>query len=81
MDRGRSAIITGGASGIGRALAEELAWAGVRVTLADRQAALAEQVAAAIRARGGSAVATELDVSFDTVHDALIEFGQSVPTT
>ncbi len=58
----RSAIVTGGASGIGRALGEELAVAGVHVVLADRQLDLAERVASDIRARGGSATATELDV-------------------
>lgn len=58
----RSAIVTGGASGIGQALAEELARAGVRVVLADRQVEQAEQVALGIRARGGAATASELDV-------------------
>jgi len=52
------AFITGGASGIGRALAEQ----GVEVVLADRQAALAEEVAYAIRQAGGKASAHELDV-------------------
>lgn len=58
----RSAIVTGGASGIGRALAEELARAGVHVVLADRQIDLAEQVASGIRAQGGAGIATKLDV-------------------
>jgi NAD(P)-dependent dehydrogenase (short-subunit alcohol dehydrogenase family) len=58
----RSAIVTGGASGIGRALAEELAGKGVRVILADRQTELAEEVASGIRARGQSASTAELDV-------------------
>ena len=57
-----TAIVTGGASGIGRALATELAGSGVRVLLGDRQADVAEQVAAEIRARGGTAEAVELDV-------------------
>ena len=59
---GKVAIITGGASGIGAALAKEIAHAGAQVVLADRQAELAEQVAASIRADGGRATAAELDV-------------------
>jgi NAD(P)-dependent dehydrogenase (short-subunit alcohol dehydrogenase family) len=56
------AFITGGASGIGRALAEELADQGVEVVLADRQIELAEEVAASIRQAAGNATAVELDV-------------------
>lgn len=60
---GAVAIITGGASGIGKALGEELARRGAVVVLADRQADVAEQVAAGIRAAGGQAAAVELDVT------------------
>ena len=42
-----TAIVTGGASGIGRGLAEELAKRGCEVVLADRQLGLAEEVAPA----------------------------------
>jgi NAD(P)-dependent dehydrogenase (short-subunit alcohol dehydrogenase family) len=59
----RSAIVTGGASGIGRALAEALGRGGVRVTLADRQVELARQVADGICAAGGEARVAELDVT------------------
>lgn len=57
-----AAVVSGAASGIGRALAEALAARGTPVTLADRQVELAEEVAAGIRQRGGSAHAAELDV-------------------
>jgi NAD(P)-dependent dehydrogenase (short-subunit alcohol dehydrogenase family) len=57
------AVVTGGASGIGRALAEELSRRGAEVVVADLQADLAEEVAAGIRARGGQATAEFLDVT------------------
>jgi NAD(P)-dependent dehydrogenase (short-subunit alcohol dehydrogenase family) len=62
------AVITGGASGIGRAFAEELAARGTEVVVADRQIELAREVAAGICARGGSAHSLEVDVRrFDSV--------------
>ncbi len=70
---GAVAIVTGGASGIGRALGEALARKGAEVVLADRQVELAEEVAAGIRAAGGKATAAELDVTdFDAV-DRLVQ--------
>ncbi|WNG27779.1 SDR family oxidoreductase [Cystobacter fuscus] len=58
-----TAIITGGASGIGRAMAEELVARGCEVVLADLQIEAAEEVAAKIRAAGGKAEAAKLDVT------------------
>ena len=58
-----SAIVTGGASGIGRGLAEDLAKRGCEVVLADRQIGLAEEVATKICASGGKATAVEVDVT------------------
>ncbi|MGO9116537.1 MAG: SDR family NAD(P)-dependent oxidoreductase [Desulfomonilaceae bacterium] len=61
---GATAIVTGGASGIGRALAEELAKRGCEVVLADRQIVAAEEVASGIRTlAGGKATAANLDVT------------------
>lgn len=60
---GAVAIMTGGASGIGRALSEALGRRGASVVLADRQVALAQEVAAGIQGRGGKASAVELDVT------------------
>jgi NAD(P)-dependent dehydrogenase (short-subunit alcohol dehydrogenase family) len=47
---GRRAVVTGGAAGIGRAIATVLAEGGARVTIADRDLAAAEATAAALGA-------------------------------
>ena len=61
--RGASAIVTGGASGIGLALARALASRGCKVCLADRQLDAVVEAAADIRACGGRATAAHVDVS------------------
>jgi NAD(P)-dependent dehydrogenase (short-subunit alcohol dehydrogenase family) len=60
---GAVALVTGGASGIGRALGELLAKRGARVVLADLQVDLARDVAARINESGGQATAKKLDVT------------------
>jgi NAD(P)-dependent dehydrogenase (short-subunit alcohol dehydrogenase family) len=61
--RDKTAIVTGGASGIGRALCRELARRGAMVTVADINGAGAQEVAASITAQGGRAVAAQVDVA------------------
>jgi len=70
---GATAIVTGGASGIGRALSEELAKRGCEVVLADLQIELAEEVALEIRASGGKAEAVKLDVTDFPAMQHLVE--------
>jgi short-subunit dehydrogenase len=70
--RGAVAVITGGASGIGKALGEALARRGAEVVLADRQAELAGEVAVGIRSAGGKATAVALDVRDFPAFDALV---------
>lgn len=77
MSNDRVALVTGGASGIGKALSVELGRRGAKVVVADRQGPLAEEVAFAIERAGGEAIATELDVrdaeAFATVADETSE--------
>ncbi|MGL4967992.1 MAG: SDR family NAD(P)-dependent oxidoreductase [Inquilinus sp.] len=58
-----TAIVTGAASGIGKAIAERLSGAGAAVLIADLHADRAEAVAATLRAAGGRAEAVGADVS------------------
>jgi NAD(P)-dependent dehydrogenase (short-subunit alcohol dehydrogenase family) len=60
---GRVAVVTGGASGIGRATAARLASEGARVAVVDRNGGGAEETAAAIRAAGDDARAYACDIA------------------
>jgi NAD(P)-dependent dehydrogenase (short-subunit alcohol dehydrogenase family) len=68
---GKVAVVTGAASGIGRALAEAFAAAGSAVVVADLDGAGAETVAAGIRASGGEAEAMAVDVTDAAAVDRL----------
>ena len=60
---GRSAVVTGAASGIGRATAVRLAAAGAAVVVVDLDAAGADATVDSIRETGGQAVAVVADVT------------------
>ena len=71
--RDRVAVITGGASGIGRAIGLALADAGAHIVVADIDASLAEQTSGEIAARGVRSLAVETDVAQRDSVEALAE--------
>ena len=70
---GKSAIVTGSASGIGREIALTLAADGASVTVADRNLEGTEAVASRIKESGGTARAVQVDVTDSGQVDAAVE--------
>lgn len=70
---GSVAWITGGGSGIGRALGLELARRGATVALSGRRRERLDEVAAEIAAAGGRALAVPCDVTSEASVDAAVE--------
>ena len=71
--KGRVALVTGAASGIGRATAERLAAEGALAVVTDVQDEQGEQAAAAIRDGGGDALFVHLDVTDEDGWRAAVE--------
>lgn len=70
---GKSVIVTGGGSGIGRAAALLLAEAGCKVTIGDRSETAARAVADEIAAAGGTAQPFTVDVADETQVRAMVD--------
>jgi NAD(P)-dependent dehydrogenase (short-subunit alcohol dehydrogenase family) len=68
---GKVAVVTGAASGIGRALAERFAAEGMRVALADVERPVLERAAGEMTAAGFDVLAVPTDVSLAAEVDAL----------
>jgi NADP-dependent 3-hydroxy acid dehydrogenase YdfG len=77
---GKTALVTGASSGIGRSTALALAAAGARVALVARRAERLKELAAEVEAAGGQALARAADVTDEAdatraVEDAIGHFG------
>jgi NAD(P)-dependent dehydrogenase (short-subunit alcohol dehydrogenase family) len=78
---GKTAVVTGAASGMGRAFAERFATAGMNVVLADIEAPRLDEAVAEVQRRGVDAIGVPTDVSdadaVDRLRDAALErFGR-----
>jgi len=69
----KTALITGGASGIGRASAIRFAEEGAHVAVADRALGGAEEVASQVRRLGRKTIAIQVDISDEREVDAMVE--------
>jgi NAD(P)-dependent dehydrogenase (short-subunit alcohol dehydrogenase family) len=69
---GKSALVTGGASGIGRATALAMVREGARVAVADQSADGAERTVGEINAAGGQAIAIVCDVADEAKVESMV---------
>jgi NAD(P)-dependent dehydrogenase (short-subunit alcohol dehydrogenase family) len=71
--RDKAAIVTGGASGLGRSIVRRLAEEGALVAIADIDTARAEDVAESLRDAGSNVVAVTADVSAEASVEAMVQ--------
>lgn len=71
MFSGQYVLVTGGGSGIGHAIAQQLAAAGAKLAIADRNGEAAAAAAGSLRKEGAEALAVEADISSEAEVDAM----------
>ena len=71
--QGKTAIVTGGAGGLGRSMVATLAAAGANVVVASRNQENISKIADAINQKGQSALAIAVDITNEDQVDSLIE--------
>ena len=69
----KTAIVTGGAMGIGEAIAYRLAEAGANVVIADMNEAAAEEAAAKFKTKGWKSISVQTDVSDQPQVERMVE--------
>ena len=74
--KGKVAVVTGGASGIGRALAERFAEEGMRIVIADVEQSALERAEAEMTSDGAEMIAVRCDVS--KAHDVKMLAGETL---
>src|SRR5665213_3709731 len=70
--KGKSTLVTGGASGIGRATALAFAREGARVLVADRQEIGAQETVGLINKAGGQGISMQADVTSEDEVAAMV---------